>query len=73
MAEGEASKRKGAEIYLETPLTKAKRVGSSWQVETPKGIFEAEYLENAAGAWAGEVARRAGLTKFSRTKTSGRQ
>ena len=31
-------------------------------METPKGIFEAEYLVNAAGAWAGEVARRAGLT-----------
>ena len=56
------AKERGAEIYLETPLTKAKRVGSSWQVETPKGIFEAEYLVNAAGAWAGEVARRAGLT-----------
>ena len=51
------AKERGAEIYLETPLTKAKRVGSSWQVETPKGIFEAEYLVNAAGAWAGEVAR----------------
>jgi len=56
------AKEKGAVIYLETPLTKATWVGSSWQVETPKGIFEAEYLVNAAGAWAGEVARRAGLT-----------
>jgi sarcosine oxidase subunit beta len=51
-----------AGVYLETPLTKANWVGSSWQVETPKGIFEAEYLVNAAGAWAGEVARRAGWT-----------
>ena len=56
------AKERGAEIYMETPLTKASRVGSSWQVETPKGIFEAEYLVNAAGGWAGEVARRAGLT-----------
>ncbi len=56
------AKERGAGIYLETPLTKAHRVGSSWQVETSKGIFEAEYLVNAAGAWAGEVARRAGLT-----------
>jgi len=56
------AKEGGAGIYLETPLTKASRLGSSWQVETSKGIFEAEYLVNAAGAWAGEVARRAGLT-----------
>src|SRR5215467_14954047 len=56
------AKERGAGIYLETPLTKAYRVGATWQVETPKGIFEAEYLVNAAGAWAGEVARRAGLT-----------
>jgi sarcosine oxidase subunit beta len=55
------AKERGAGVYLETPLTKASRVGSSWRVETPKGIFEAEYLVNAAGAWAGEVASRAGL------------
>ena len=30
-------------------------------METPKGIFEADYLVNAAGSWAGEVARRAGM------------
>lgn len=55
------AKEKGAVIYLETPLTKAIWGGNSWQVETPQGIFDAEYLVNAAGAWAGEVARRAGL------------
>jgi sarcosine oxidase subunit beta len=55
------AKERGAEIYLETPLIQASRVGSLWHVETPKGIFEAEYLVNAAGAWAGEVATRAGL------------
>lgn len=52
---------RGAKIYLETPLTKATRASNCWQVETPKGIFEADYLVNASGAWAGEVARRAGL------------
>jgi sarcosine oxidase, subunit beta len=55
------AKERGAAIYLQTSLTGAKRVGNSWQVETPKGIFEAEYLVNAAGSWAGEVAKRAGL------------
>src|SRR5437667_1522102 len=56
------AKERGAGIYLDTPLTKAHWVGSCWQVETSKSIFEAEYLVNAAGTWAGEVARRAGLT-----------
>ncbi|OLE35953.1 MAG: FAD-dependent oxidoreductase [Ktedonobacter sp. 13_1_20CM_3_54_15] len=55
------AKESGATIYLETPLMKANRAGNCWQVETPKGIFEADYLVNAAGSWAGEVARRAGL------------
>jgi sarcosine oxidase, subunit beta len=55
------AKERGAEIYLETPLMKASHAGSSWRVETPQGMFEAEYVVNAAGAWAGEVAARAGL------------
>ena len=36
-------------------------MGKLWQVETPRGSFEAPYLVNAAGCWAGEVAKRAGL------------
>ena len=55
------AKERGASVYMETPLISAKRVGNTWQVETPKGIFEAEYLVDAAGSWAGEVAKRAGL------------
>jgi len=55
------AKEHGASVNLQTPLSSAQRVGSAWQVETPKGTFEAEYLVNAAGSWAGEVARRAGL------------
>ncbi len=55
------AKERGAILHLETPLTRAKRVGNIWQVETVKGIFDATYLVNAAGAWAGEVAARAGL------------
>jgi sarcosine oxidase subunit beta len=55
------AKARGATSYMGAPLTSAKRVGNIWHVETPKGTFEAEYLVNAAGAWAGEVAKRAGL------------
>lgn len=56
------AKERGATLHVNTPLVSAKRIGNVWQVETPKGIFEAEYLINAAGAWGGEVAKRAGLT-----------
>jgi sarcosine oxidase, subunit beta len=55
------AKEQGALLHLETPLTRAHRVGNSWRVETSRGIFETDYLVNAAGAWAGEVATRAGL------------
>ena len=55
------AKERGMILYLETPLTRANRVGNIWQVETTKGTFEAAYLVNAAGSWAGEVAARAGL------------
>ncbi len=55
------AKERGALLHLETALTRANRVGNIWRVETSKGIFEADYLVNAAGAWAGEVAIRAGL------------
>ncbi len=55
------AKERGTILQLETPLIRANRVGTIWQVETAKGTFEAAYLVNAAGAWAGEVAARAGL------------
>ncbi|HEX7735647.1 MAG TPA: FAD-dependent oxidoreductase [Ktedonobacteraceae bacterium] len=55
------AKERGASLHVGTPLVSARRVGSLWQVETPAGSFEAEYIINAAGCWAGEVAQRAGL------------
>jgi sarcosine oxidase subunit beta len=55
------ARERGAALYLETPLVTGKREGHYWRVETPKAIFEADYLVNTGGAWAGEVAERAGL------------
>lgn len=55
------AKERGAALYTKTPLVSATRTGNVWRVETPNGIFEAEYLINAAGAWAGDVATSAGL------------
>lgn len=41
---------------------KVSRCAGRWHVETPKGIFSAPVLINAAGAWADEVAQLAGVT-----------
>jgi sarcosine oxidase subunit beta len=51
----------GVAVRLNAPVTSIRRDGSAWQVETPQGTFAAAYLLNAAGAWAGAVARLAGL------------
>jgi len=55
------AQERGASIYLQTPMLSATWIGKAWRVETPSDIFEAEYLINAAGSWAGDIARRAGL------------
>jgi sarcosine oxidase subunit beta len=55
------AKERGTRLYLETQLIRANRAGNIWHVETTNGTFEAAYLVNAAGPWAGEVATRAGL------------
>lgn len=52
---------RGASLYVQAPVTSAKRVGNVWQVKTPKGLFEAEYIVNATGPWAGKVGKLAGL------------
>jgi len=55
------AKERGASIYLQTPMISATWTKKAWRVETPGGIFNAEYLINAAGSWAGDIARRARL------------
>ncbi len=55
------ARARGARLYLETPLLEARHERGVWRARTPHAWFEAPYIVNAAGAWAGEVARRAGL------------
>ncbi len=55
------ARAKGAILRCETALLGAKPSGSGWRLETSGGTIEAGYLLNTAGAWAGEVAQRAGL------------
>jgi sarcosine oxidase subunit beta len=51
----------GAEVHTETEFLAAEPKGGGWQVQTSRGLLEARFVLNAAGAWAGEVGRRAGL------------
>lgn len=56
----QAAQRLGAQFHEATPAQTIIRVGSQWQVTTPRGIFTAPWLVNAAGAWSGDFAAQAG-------------
>ena len=57
---GEAQSR-GVQCSLDCTVTGIKGKGP-FQLATSQGTVEADYLINAAGAWAGSVARMAGAT-----------
>lgn len=58
-----AARRYGAKVYRFTPVLETKQLaGGEWDVVTDKGTIRAEYIVNAAGLWAREVAALAGIT-----------
>jgi dimethylglycine dehydrogenase len=57
-----AARNLGAEVYRFTRVTDTKpRLDGSWDVVTDKGNLVAEHVVNAAGLWARDVGRFAGL------------
>jgi len=50
----------GGELRLSSPVLGLSRQDGVWRVETGAGALLAPVLVNAAGAWAGEIGRRAG-------------
>lgn len=54
-----AARRAGAELVCDAAVTGLARAGH-WTIETRAGIFAADMLVNAAGAWAEAVGRLAG-------------
>ena len=57
-----AARLNGAEIYRHTRVLALNATGrGSWQVSTDQGTIEAEHVVNAAGLWAREVGRMAGV------------
>lgn len=57
-----AAQRQGAVFHEETPALKIERRGEQWYVSTPRGVFTAPWLVNAAGAWSGGFASQVGET-----------
>ncbi|HSV78722.1 MAG TPA: FAD-binding oxidoreductase [Ramlibacter sp.] len=55
-----AGQRRGVQVHEATPVQRIERHGGRWLAHTPAGTYVAQYLVNAAGAWAGEIARQAG-------------
>lgn len=56
-----AIRRDGGAVRTDTSLRSAKRSGDGWEVETAAGSMRTGILVNAAGAWADDVASRAGV------------
>ncbi len=54
-----AARRAGVRLLLDASVIGLSRLGGRWRIETKAGIVSADILVDAAGAWAGEVARMA--------------
>jgi len=55
------ARAKGAEVLQHTAVTSIERSGGSWVVGTSKGEIRADVVVNAAGQWAREIGRLAGV------------
>lgn len=56
-----AARKCGAELVVDARLERGARASGRWLLETGAGPFEAAILVDAAGAWADDVAMRAGI------------
>jgi dimethylglycine dehydrogenase len=62
-AYAKAARDRGAKIYRQTPVTSTRpNPDGTWTVGTPNGDIKTDYIVNAAGLWAREVAALAGIT-----------
>lgn len=57
-------RRSGARVVTGAQARTFERRGGKWRVGTPAGEFAAPVVINAAGAWADEVAERAGARRI---------
>lgn len=57
-----AARRAGAVLYTSAGLVAMSRADGRWTIETRAGVFTADLLVDAAGAWADSVAEMAGAS-----------
>lgn len=55
------AKRKGAELKCRTPVSGIRKANRYWEISARDELFHATVLVNAAGAWADDIARLAGV------------
>lgn len=56
-----AARRRGAQIVTGVRISRIERNAKGWRVETGEGVVACRIVVNAAGAWADELARHAGV------------
>lgn len=56
-----AAKKRGATVLEHTMVKELIQTGNGWQVVTDKGTIACEHVVNAAGLWAKQVGRMAGI------------
>ena len=54
------ARARGAVLVTDARVERAERRCGAWQIQARAGVFEADILVNAAGAWADAVAKAAG-------------
>lgn len=58
-----AARVHGAQYFTHTPVTATtQRSDGTWDVNTPKGMINAEHIVNCGGLWAREVGKMQGLS-----------
>ena len=58
------AKGRGAEFIADCRIEGIARINGRWQVSTRQGDFSAPVVVNAAGAWADDVAKNAGIASI---------
>ena len=56
-----AARKQGAEYYENTKVESLSQTNEGWQIITEKGVINCEHVVNAAGLWAKQVGRMAGI------------
>lgn len=57
----EAARSNGVVVHEDCPVVGTKFSEGKWEVDTPKGKMRTIFLVNAAGIWARDIARQAGI------------